>query len=87
MRLIDGDELIKRIEKNVCEPCRKRKDDYNGVYCRACGYGNEIDDIEDALTVESYNSCEGCKTPKHICGICMRNYSDHYCRGEAWEET
>ena len=33
-------------------------------------------------------SCDGCKTPKHICGICMRNYpniTDHYCAGE-WAE-
>jgi len=31
-------------------------------------------------------SCEGCQTPKHICGICMRNYpniTDHYTGGEA----
>lgn len=44
MRLIDADALIAQIEQNICKPCRKRKDDYNGVYCRACGYGNEIDD-------------------------------------------
>lgn len=33
-------------------------------------------------------SCDGCQTPKHICGICMRNYpniTDHYCTGE-WTE-
>lgn len=57
MRLIDADALIKQIEKNICEPCRKRKDDYNGVYCRACGYGNEIDDIEDAPTVAEWIPC------------------------------
>lgn len=31
-------------------------------------------------------SCKGCQTPKHICGICMRNYpniTDHYTGGEA----
>ena len=33
-------------------------------------------------------SCDGCQTPKHICGICRRNYpniTDHYCTGEAEE--
>lgn len=52
MRLIDADALIKQIEKNICEPCKKRKEDYNGVRCRACQYGDEMDDIEDAPTIE-----------------------------------
>lgn len=52
MRLIDADALIKQIEKNICEPCRKRKDDHYGVRCRACRYGDEMDDIEDAPTIE-----------------------------------
>ena len=51
-RLIDADALIAQIEKNICEPCKKRKEDYNGVRCRACQYGDEIDDIEDAPTIE-----------------------------------
>ena len=51
MRLIDADALIKQIEKNICEPCKKRKEDYNGVRCRACQYGDEIGDINDAPTV------------------------------------
>lgn len=52
MRLIDADALIKQIKKNLCEPCKKRKGDYNGVRCRACQYGDEMDDIEDAPTIE-----------------------------------
>ena len=53
MRLIDADALIKQIEKNICEPCKKRKEDYNGVRCRACQYGDEMDDIYDAPTIET----------------------------------
>lgn len=90
MRLIDADALIEQIKTNICKPCKERKDDYNGVRCRACQYGDEIDDIYDAPTIEPDYSCEGCKTPKHICGICMRNYPniiDHYCTGEAWKEA
>lgn len=52
MRLINADALIEQIEKNKCEPCKKRKEDYNGVRCRACQYGDEMDDIEDAPTIE-----------------------------------
>lgn len=51
MRLIDADALIAQIEKNICEPCKERKQDYNGIRCRACQYGDEIDDIYDAPTV------------------------------------
>lgn len=52
MRLIDGDALIEQIKKNICKPCKERKEDYSGVRCRACQYGDEIDDIEDAPTIE-----------------------------------
>lgn len=51
-RLINADALIEQIKKNLCEPCKKRKGDYNGVRCRACQYGDEIDDIENAPTIE-----------------------------------
>ena len=53
MRIIDADALIDRILTNICKPCKEeRKEDYNGVRCRACQYGDEIDDIEDAPTIE-----------------------------------
>lgn len=57
MRLIDGDALIEQIEQNICKPCKERKDDYNGVRCRACQYGDEIDDIYDASTVMEWVPC------------------------------
>ena len=47
-----------------------------------------IDIIEGLPSAQPDFSCDGCKTPKHICGICMRNYpniTDHYCAGE-WAE-
>lgn len=53
MRLIDADALIDRILTNICKPCKEeRKEDYNGVRCRYCQYGDEIDDVEDAPTIE-----------------------------------
>lgn len=51
-RLIDADALIERIVKLTCVPCREKGNDYKGVYCRACQYGDEIDDIESAPTIE-----------------------------------
>lgn len=57
MRLIDGDALIEQIETNICKPCKERKEDHNGVRCRACQYGDEIDDIEDAPTVGEWIPC------------------------------
>ncbi len=43
-----------------------------------------IDELPSAAQPDF--SCKGCQTPKHICGICMRNYpniTDHYTGGEA----
>lgn len=52
MRLVDADALIAQIEENICKPCIERKEDYNRVRCRACQYGDEIDDIDSAPTIE-----------------------------------
>jgi len=49
------------------------------VRCVRCGWERTSADL----------TCDGCVTPKTICGICMRNYpniTDHYCVGEAWKE-
>ena len=49
------------------------------VRCVRCGWERTSADL----------TCDGCATPKTICGICMRNYpniTDHYCTGEAWTE-
>lgn len=35
-RYINADALVKRIDKELCKPCRDGKQDYSGVRCRAC---------------------------------------------------
>lgn len=35
-RYVDVDALTKRIDEELCKPCRDEKQDYNGVRCRAC---------------------------------------------------
>lgn len=51
-RLIDADALIETIENVCCKPCKELKHDCNGVKCRACQYGDEIDDIDSFHTAE-----------------------------------
>ena len=49
-------------------------------------YGEVKMFLESLPSAQPDFSCEGCQTPKHICGICMRNYpniTDHYTGGEA----
>lgn len=60
-RLIDADEFLAEQRHLYCENCARRKGMKNGkmkfVYdigdapCRACGYGDVLDDIEDAPTI------------------------------------
>lgn len=59
--LIDRDEFIAEQRHLYCENCERRKGMKNGkmkfVYdigdapCRACGYGDVLDDIDDAPTI------------------------------------
>lgn len=60
-RLIDADAFLTEQRHLYCENCARRKGMKNGkmkfVYdigdapCRACGYGDVLDDIEDAPTI------------------------------------
>lgn len=60
-RLIDADAFIAEQRHLYCENCGRRKGMKNGkmkfVYdigdapCRACGYGDVLDDIDDAPTI------------------------------------
>lgn len=50
IRLIDANALIRSIEEIYCKPCKEQGNDYHGIHCRACGYGDVIDDIDDAPT-------------------------------------
>lgn len=53
MRLIDADELMERLENRYCNDCRAKGLDYQGAKCRACAVGDELDDVDDAPTVDS----------------------------------
>ena len=75
MRMVDADALVERIVKLTCVPCREKGNDYKGVKCRACQYGDEIDDIESAPTIER-------KTGKWV-GI--EEYCDHMNEAAAQE--
>lgn len=48
MRLIDADALLEHI-KTYCDGC----EGCGGVLCRACEYGDAIDAIEDATTIDA----------------------------------
>lgn len=60
-RLIDADAFLTEQRHLYCENCARRKGMKNGkmkfVYdigdapCRACGYGDVLDDIEEAPTI------------------------------------
>lgn len=49
VRLIDGNALVKTIESNHCKDCNN----YNGAMCRACGWMDAMDYIEDAPAIEA----------------------------------
>lgn len=70
MRMIDGDGLAGRIKEMICKPCIKNGRDYNGVSCRACRYGDEIRDIEDATEVEAVQVIHGHWTREYDCSEC-----------------
>ena len=60
----------------------------NGTHYGELYYADDIQTLEVLPSAQPDFSCDGCQTPKHICGICMRNYpniTDHYCTGE-WAE-
>lgn len=91
MRLIDGDGLTGRIKETICKPCIEKERDYNGVRCRACRYGDEIRDIEDAPEVEAVQVIHGHWIKRegfiteYECSVCQHSDSKltairgHYC--------
>ena len=46
MRIIDGDKLIADMQERYCKPCKERKEDYNGVKCRACWVDDAMDEVD-----------------------------------------
>lgn len=90
MDLIDRQAAIDALEreKTYCSAFREgySKTDIFEKY--NMGLTDGIKAIKNVPSAQPDFSCDGCKTPKHICGICMRNYpniTDHYCTGE-WAE-
>ena len=85
-----------RTETHACDSISRQKAINTVKKMRAVCDTDSIEDYEALLetafevlpSAQPNFSCDGCKTPKHICGICMRNYpniTDHYCTGE-WAE-
>lgn len=52
MRLIDADVLKIRLKNRWCCDCQSKGMDYQGVRCRACAIMDELDEIDDAPTVD-----------------------------------
>ena len=50
-RYINAEALEKRIDKELCKPCRDAKQDYNGVRCRACWVDDMLIWIDSELEV------------------------------------
>ena len=62
-KLIDADALIAKITDFACKPCIEKGRNYGGVRCRACQYGDEIEDIESAEELDAIPvvRCKDCK--------------------------
>jgi len=45
-RWINADELIADIQERYCKPCKERKEDHNGVWCRACWIDDAMDIVD-----------------------------------------
>lgn len=45
-RYIDAEALIADMRERYCKPCQERKEDYNGVRCRACWVDDAMDDVD-----------------------------------------
>ena len=76
-------DLIER--QDAIDAVNKNRD---SVFHDSVHYEDALYDISNLPSAQPDFSCDGCQTPKHICGICMRNYpniTDHYCTGE-WAE-
>ena len=66
-RWIDADELIADMRERYCKPCQERKEDCNGVRCRACWVDDAMDDV-DGFGDNGINivRCKECKCFNHF---------------------
>jgi len=95
---VTGDKNVAKVWDQLkdlpsAEPERKKPDHGYMWICPECGLEVHSDFVRCVRCGWERTSadltCDGCATPKTICGICMRNYpniTDHYCTGEAWTE-
>ena len=78
-KYINADALVKRIDKELCKPCRDENKDYNGVRCRACWVDDMLIWIDSEPTADvravkhghwtaSYNDGDGFV----VCSNCKR---------------
>ena len=77
MRLTDKDELIATIKKTNCKQCKSKGKDYYGIQCRTCPIENEIEDIDEAPTVDAVpvvrcKDCEYWRDDDKWCSVTAR---------------
>ena len=77
-RLIDADELKKRMEQMYCTGC----DDWHGVRCKACPTADALDDIDQAPTINEWHYPSKGEHPtekdrQYFCKV-KRNGNDWY---------
>ena len=78
MRAIDADAFVRKIRKQYCEDCVRRKGIKNGkmqylyeiggVPCRACEIEDMLNEVEDVPTIQS--------EPSEECERCMMEHMD-----------
>ena len=69
-RYIDADALIADIQERYCKPCKERKEDYNGVWCRACWIDDAMDMVDGFGDIGiDIVHCRECKywRNEHLC--------------------
>ena len=79
---INRQDAIDAIEEMRMPIMRSEFDHEQNIFI---GMSAALNAVKKLPSVQPDFSCEGCQTPKHICGICMRNYpniTDHYTGGE-----
>ena len=85
-KYINADALVKRIDKELCKPCRDEKQDYNGVRCRACWVDDMLiwidseptADVRENVHVRGYwlvaNTPNEFYMDNYYCSNCEREY-------------
>lgn len=76
-RYIDADGLIADMQERYCKPCKERKEDYNGVRCRACWVGDAMDEVDGfgdkGIDIVRCRDCRRWTDGDGVFGICRWN--------------